>query len=123
MVTLNSDDPPMFGANLLDEYILAQERYGFSLDQMRELAANAVEASFLPPPRNCNSSRASSNTAELVPAVQWSFLSTFFPLTLQRTAQWKTELRKTPSNHRQTLWHINCSHVRRQKSHDFDTGS
>jgi adenosine deaminase/aminodeoxyfutalosine deaminase len=49
MVTLNSDDPPMFGANLLDEYILAQERYGFSLDQMRELAANAVEASFLPP--------------------------------------------------------------------------
>jgi adenosine deaminase/aminodeoxyfutalosine deaminase len=49
MVTLNSDDPPTFGANLLDEYILAQERYGFSLDQMRELAANAVEASFLPP--------------------------------------------------------------------------
>ncbi|HEX9199211.1 MAG TPA: adenosine deaminase, partial [Acidobacteriaceae bacterium] len=49
MVTINSDDPPMFGANLLDEYILAQSRYGFSLDQMRELAANAVEASFLPP--------------------------------------------------------------------------
>jgi aminodeoxyfutalosine deaminase len=49
MVTVNSDDPPMFGANLLDEYILVQERYGFSLDQMRELAANAVEASFLPP--------------------------------------------------------------------------
>ena len=24
MITLNSDDPPMFGANLLDEYILAQ---------------------------------------------------------------------------------------------------
>jgi adenosine deaminase/aminodeoxyfutalosine deaminase len=51
MVTLNSDDPPMFGANLLDEYILAAERYGFTLDQLRELAANAVEASFLPPPR------------------------------------------------------------------------
>jgi aminodeoxyfutalosine deaminase len=41
----------MFGANLLDEYILVHERYGFSLDQMRELAANAVEASFLPPHR------------------------------------------------------------------------
>ena len=51
MVTINSDDPPMFGANLLDEYILAFERYGFTLDQMRELAANAVEASFLPPTR------------------------------------------------------------------------
>jgi aminodeoxyfutalosine deaminase len=47
MVTINSDDPPMFGSNLLEEYVLVQERYGFSLDQMRELAANAVEASFL----------------------------------------------------------------------------
>lgn len=51
MVTLNSDDPPMFGANLLDEYILAHSRYSFTLDQLRELAANAVEASFLPPTR------------------------------------------------------------------------
>jgi adenosine deaminase/aminodeoxyfutalosine deaminase len=49
MVTLNSDDPPMFGANLLDEYILAHEKYAFTPDQLRELAANAVEASFLPP--------------------------------------------------------------------------
>jgi aminodeoxyfutalosine deaminase len=49
MVTLNSDDPPMFGANLLDEYILAYERFGFTLEQLRELAANGVEASFLPP--------------------------------------------------------------------------
>ncbi len=54
MVTLNSDDPPMFGSNLLDEYILVQERFEFSLEQMRELAANAVEASFLPPGRKLN---------------------------------------------------------------------
>ena len=51
MVTLNSDDPPMFGSHLLDEYILAQQLCGFSLDQMRELAANSVEASFLGPER------------------------------------------------------------------------
>jgi aminodeoxyfutalosine deaminase len=51
MVTLNSDDPPMFGSNLLEEYILAHTRYGFTLDQLRELSANAVEASFLPPTR------------------------------------------------------------------------
>jgi aminodeoxyfutalosine deaminase len=51
MVTLNSDDPPMFGSDLLGEYVLAQERYGFTLEQMRELAANAVEASFLDPTR------------------------------------------------------------------------
>ena len=51
MVTLNSDDPPMFGSNLLEEYILAQREFAFSLDQMRELAANSVEASFLAPDR------------------------------------------------------------------------
>ncbi|WP_213804355.1 adenosine deaminase [Granulicella sp. dw_53] len=51
MVTINSDDPPMFGSNLLEEYVLVQKQYGFTLDQMRELAANAVEASFLQPER------------------------------------------------------------------------
>ena len=51
MVTINSDDPPMFGSNLLEEYCLVEERFGFSLEQMRELAANSVEASFLPPER------------------------------------------------------------------------
>jgi len=51
MVTINSDDPPMFGSNLLEEYILAHDKFGFTLEQLRELAANAVEASFLPPER------------------------------------------------------------------------
>ena len=47
MVTLNSDDPPMFGSDLLGEYIKVQELFAFSLEQMREFAANSVEASFL----------------------------------------------------------------------------
>jgi adenosine deaminase/aminodeoxyfutalosine deaminase len=51
MITLNSDDPPMFGSDLLGEYVLAQQIYGFTMEQMRELAANAVEASFLDPAR------------------------------------------------------------------------
>ncbi len=51
MVTLNSDDPPMFGSDLLGEYQLAYEQFGFTLEQIRELAANSVEASFLPPER------------------------------------------------------------------------
>jgi adenosine deaminase/aminodeoxyfutalosine deaminase len=51
MVTINSDDPPMFGSDLLGEYVLVQERFEFSLEQMREVAANSVEASFLPPER------------------------------------------------------------------------
>jgi aminodeoxyfutalosine deaminase len=54
MVTLNSDDPPMFGSNLLEEYQLAYDQFGFSLDQLREIAANGVEASFLPPERKLN---------------------------------------------------------------------
>lgn len=51
MVTLNSDDPPFFGANLLDEYELAHNEFEFPLDQLRELAANSFEASFLKPER------------------------------------------------------------------------
>lgn len=51
MVTLNSDDPPFFGATLLDEYETVHREFAFSLDQMRELAANSFEASFLPPER------------------------------------------------------------------------
>lgn len=51
MITLNSDDPPFFGANLLDEYVLVQREFELSLEQMRELAANSFEASFLPPDR------------------------------------------------------------------------
>jgi len=51
MVTLNSDDPPFFGANLLDEYLLAHREFEFTFDQLRELAANSIEASFLNPDR------------------------------------------------------------------------
>ena len=51
MVTINSDDPPMFGSNLLEEYIAAQRLFDFTLEQMRELAANSIEASFLGPER------------------------------------------------------------------------
>jgi adenosine deaminase/aminodeoxyfutalosine deaminase len=51
MITLNSDDPPFFGATLLDEYLLAHEQLAFTLDQLRELAANSIEASFLDPTR------------------------------------------------------------------------
>lgn len=48
MVTLNSDDPALFGSNLLGEYLLAHRHFGFTLEHLRELAANSIEASFLP---------------------------------------------------------------------------
>lgn len=49
MVTLNSDDPAMFESDLEGEYLLAQNEFGFCAEHLRELAANSLEASFLPP--------------------------------------------------------------------------
>ena len=51
MVTLNSDDPAMFGNNLLEEYALAHTKFGCTPEHLRELAGNSIEASFLPPAR------------------------------------------------------------------------
>ena len=51
MITLNSDDPAMFGSDLENEYRIAQDDFGFSNEHLRELAANSIEASFLPPDR------------------------------------------------------------------------
>ena len=48
MITLNTDDPAMFGTNLNREYQLAQETFGFTDEHLRELARNSFEASFLP---------------------------------------------------------------------------
>jgi adenosine deaminase/aminodeoxyfutalosine deaminase len=51
MVTLNSDDPPMFSTDLLGEYAIAGEEFELTLEQLREIASNSIEASFLPAER------------------------------------------------------------------------
>jgi len=51
MVTLNSDDPALFLSDLEDEYRLAHDAFAFTPEHLRELAANSIEASFLPPER------------------------------------------------------------------------
>jgi len=48
MVTLNTDDPAMFGTSLSREYQLAKYNFGFTDEHLRELARNSFEASFLP---------------------------------------------------------------------------
>jgi len=48
MITLNTDDPAMFGTTLAREYQLAQQTFGFTDEHLRELARNSFEASFLP---------------------------------------------------------------------------
>ncbi len=47
-VTINSDDPLLFGSSITDEYIHARTRMGFSMADLRRMAAWAFEASLLP---------------------------------------------------------------------------
>jgi adenosine deaminase/aminodeoxyfutalosine deaminase len=51
MITLNTDDPAMFGTSLAREYQLAQQTFAFTDEHLRELARNSFEASFLPAER------------------------------------------------------------------------
>jgi aminodeoxyfutalosine deaminase len=46
-VTLNSDDPPMFGTTLTQEYRRAASVLGLDREQLASLALNGVRASFL----------------------------------------------------------------------------
>jgi aminodeoxyfutalosine deaminase len=50
LVTINSDDPPMFGTTLNDEYAIAARLLDCEADALAALARNAVTASFLPMP-------------------------------------------------------------------------
>ena len=47
VVTVNSDDPPMFGTTLNREYEIAADLLGLDEDGVRELAKAAVDAAFL----------------------------------------------------------------------------
>jgi aminodeoxyfutalosine deaminase len=48
LVTLNSDDPAFFGSDLANEYLLAHTEQKFTREELRQLAANSITASFLP---------------------------------------------------------------------------
>lgn len=47
-VTVNTDDPPMFGATLSGEYIALAEQAGFTIDDLVAIARRAAESAFLP---------------------------------------------------------------------------
>jgi adenosine deaminase len=51
LVTVNTDDPKMFGNSLAEEYALLQARLGFTAEQVRGLLLDGVAASWLPPRR------------------------------------------------------------------------
>lgn len=48
MITINTDDPALFRTTLTREYQLLQEHFAFTEEQLREVARNSFEASFLP---------------------------------------------------------------------------
>jgi adenosine deaminase len=50
-VTVNTDDPKMFGNSLAEEYQLLAEVHGFTPDGIRTLVLNAIRTSWLPPER------------------------------------------------------------------------
>lgn len=51
LVTLNTDDPDMFRTTLSHEYQIAQDSLGFNDEELRQLALNSFQASFLPEAR------------------------------------------------------------------------
>jgi adenosine deaminase len=51
LVSVNTDDPAMFGLSLAGEYDALQRRLGFSDDDIRGLVLNAIESCWLPEAR------------------------------------------------------------------------
>jgi adenosine deaminase/aminodeoxyfutalosine deaminase len=48
VVTLNSDDPAMFGTSLSEEFLLAANHFGLTRQELVRLCENAIRATFLP---------------------------------------------------------------------------
>ena len=62
-MTLNSDDPPMFGTTLTDEYLEAAATFGFERPLIETLVLNAARATLLEAP----------DRADLVDRIQAGF--------------------------------------------------
>jgi adenosine deaminase len=51
LVTVNTDDPKMFGNSLAEEYMLLETTLGFASDEIQTIILNGVRASWLPEAR------------------------------------------------------------------------
>jgi len=61
-VTVNTDDPSMFGTNMNKEYLQLHRQLGFSLSELFKLSLNAVNSSFLPEESKSKMSESFVNT-------------------------------------------------------------
>jgi adenosine deaminase len=48
LVTVNSDDPPLFGTTLTEEYLVLPRHWDYDVDGVQRIALNAVDVAFLP---------------------------------------------------------------------------
>jgi adenosine deaminase len=48
-VSVSSDDPPMFGTDMNNEYLQLHRKLGFTVDELFQISLNSVETSFLEP--------------------------------------------------------------------------
>jgi aminodeoxyfutalosine deaminase len=48
LITVNSDDPPMFGTDLNHEYGVLVDHFGFDADELERISLNGLRASLLP---------------------------------------------------------------------------
>jgi len=48
MVTVNSDDPTMFGTSISQEYRILVQKLGFTVSELWQLNLNGIDASFMP---------------------------------------------------------------------------
>jgi len=46
--SIGADDPLLFGVDVVDEYVLAEERMGIAPARLTEVARSSIEASFAP---------------------------------------------------------------------------
>ena len=49
LITVNSDDPPMFGTDLNHEYEVLVDHFDFGADELEQVSLNGLRASLLPP--------------------------------------------------------------------------
>ncbi len=48
LITVNSDDPPMFGTDLNHEYEVLVDHFAFNVDELQRVSLNGLRASLLP---------------------------------------------------------------------------